>query len=251
MVDGKFSNSCYLRALDVCFEKFASKFAAREGRSFSVLKDADYALFHAPYNKLVQKSYARLLYNEHLLHPEEESLKSLAPFAAVPKEKSYEDVALEKAAVAVSKAGYAAKVAPSTKIPQMLGNMYTASLYAGLMSLINDQRASLEGRRLLMFSYGSGLAASMFSLKVGQGADIRQRLETIAKKADIDARLAQRTQADPKTFNDWMARREALHLVDGAFSLTGTTQTADLFPGAFYLAQRDADGKRKYIQMAQ
>lgn len=249
VVDGKFSNSCYLRSLDICFEKFASKFATRTGKTFSVLNDADHVLFHAPYNKLVQKSFARLMFNEARLHPETEALASLKPFANVEKEKSYEDIPLEKTAVAASKPFYPAKVAPAITIPQLLGNMYTASLYAGLMSLVSNEKSNLEGKRLLMFSYGSGLAASMFSIQVGRGAAVRERLDLIAKTADIPARLESRVSVTPAVFNDWMTTREKLHVTEGPYQLTGATDRKELFPGAFFLAERDADGKRKYQQV--
>jgi hydroxymethylglutaryl-CoA synthase len=251
VVDGKFSNSCYLRSLDICFEKFASKFAAREKHPFSVVKDADYVLFHAPYNKLVQKSFARLMYNESLLHPETESLASLKQFASVQKDKSYEDVALEKAAVAASKQWYGAKVTPGISIPQLLGNMYTASLYAGLMSLVSNEREKLAGKRLLMFSYGSGLAASMFALKVGQSQAVKDRLNLIAQTADIDARLDARTAVQPEVFNHWMGVREKLHTVEGPYQLKGATDEKELFPGAYFLVERDDKGRRKYQQLQQ
>jgi hydroxymethylglutaryl-CoA synthase len=59
-VDGKLSVSCYLRALDNCYQIYAKKFYAKEGRHYS-LNDADFYVFHAPYNKLVQKSFGRLV----------------------------------------------------------------------------------------------------------------------------------------------------------------------------------------------
>ena len=249
VVDGKFSNSCYLRALDICFERFAAKYQQRTGSKFSVINDADHVLFHAPYNKLVQKSFARLIYNESLLHPENEALASLKPFAEVPKEKSYEDVPLEKAAVAASKQWYVSKVSPAITIPQMLGNMYTASLYAGLMSLITNEKSQLAGKRLLMFSYGSGLAASMFSIRIGSTDAVKDRLNLVAQTANISDRLESRVAVQPDVFNQWMEKREKLHLVEGPYQLTGSTDQKELFPGAFFLAERTADGKRKYQQV--
>lgn len=250
VVDGKFSNSCYLRSLDVCFQRYASKYEVINSQPFSVIDDTDYVLFHAPYNKLVQKSFARLIYNESLLHPESQpGFEQLEPFLDEAKEKSYEDVALEKVAVNVSKEWYAAKVTPGCSIPQALGNMYTASLYAGLMSLISNEKANLQGKRVLMFSYGSGLASSLFSLQVRTGSAVTARLDYIAKQADMDSRLAQRVAIDPKTFNDWMSVREKLHQNEGAYKLTGKTDQTELFQGAYYLVERDALGRRSYAKV--
>ena len=253
VVDGKFSNSCYLRSLDICYQRFVEKYAAANPKAFSVIGDADRVLFHAPYNKLVQKSFARLLFNEFLSCPTAQSnpaFAALLPFVSTVREASYEDVPLEKAAVAVSKSWYNEKVLAGITIPQQLGNMYTASLYAGLMSLVSAEGAALQDKRLLMFSYGSGLAATLFSLRVGSGPQVKAALESMAARADIMNRLEDRVAVAPQQFNDWLQVREQLHTVDeGGYKLTGSIDPKDYFEGAFYLAERNADGKRKYVQL--
>lgn len=47
-----------------------------------------------------------------------------------------------------------------------LGNIYTGSLYNGLLTLICDETIDLKGKKILMFSYGSGCAASLFYVRV-------------------------------------------------------------------------------------
>lgn len=49
-------------------------------------------------------------------------------------------------------------------LQQQLGNLYTASLYSGLASLLAAEGARLAGQRILCFSFGSGVVASMFTL---------------------------------------------------------------------------------------
>jgi hydroxymethylglutaryl-CoA synthase len=51
----------------------------------------------------------------------------------------------------------------------MLGNIYTGSLYCGLLSLITDSSKDLSDKNILLFSYGSGCAASIFFLTVKKG----------------------------------------------------------------------------------
>lgn len=83
-VNGQLSQTCYLRALDSCYGRLAAKktvaqagaAAAAEkadkgrggggggggkGRPF-VLNDVEHVLCHSPYNKLVQKSFARMAF---------------------------------------------------------------------------------------------------------------------------------------------------------------------------------------------
>ncbi|CBI22366.3 unnamed protein product, partial [Vitis vinifera] len=52
VVDGKLSQTCYLMALDSCNKLLCSKYEKLEGKQFSIA-DADYFVFHSPYNKLV------------------------------------------------------------------------------------------------------------------------------------------------------------------------------------------------------
>ena len=47
-----------------------------------------------------------------------------------------------------------------------LGNIYTGSLYNGLLTLIADKSVDLKNKSILMFSYGSGCAASLFVVRV-------------------------------------------------------------------------------------
>lgn len=77
-VNGQLSQTCYLRALDSCYNRLAAKKTAAAkaaaanaeeglggggGRPF-VLSDAEHVLCHSPYNKLVQKSFARMAFSD-------------------------------------------------------------------------------------------------------------------------------------------------------------------------------------------
>lgn len=53
---------------------------------------------------------------------------------------------------------------PGMLLSKNIGNIYTGSLYIGLASLLNE--GNLIGKRVLMFSYGSGLMSSMFTLRI-------------------------------------------------------------------------------------
>jgi hydroxymethylglutaryl-CoA synthase len=57
----------------------------------------------------------------------------------------------------------------SLNLAKKLGNTYTGSLYNGLMTLVCDETIDLTGKNIMMFSYGSGCAASMFRIHVKDG----------------------------------------------------------------------------------
>lgn len=62
-VNGALSQTCYLRSLDDCYTRFCAKRDKLGGAGGSTrISSLDHLLFHSPYNKLVQKSFARLIY---------------------------------------------------------------------------------------------------------------------------------------------------------------------------------------------
>jgi hydroxymethylglutaryl-CoA synthase len=246
VVDGKFSNVCYLRALDVCYQRYASKMQRVTGRVFDA-DNVDYFLFHSPYGKLVQKSFGRVIYNDFLLNPNKPQYANLKQFATLSKDESYTSTPLEKAALEVSKAAYAKKVIPASLLPKNLGNMYTGSLYAGLLSLLYTQSEKLAGKSISMFSYGSGLAASLFSIDVRDHAEARKDLARIRSISNLEQRLSQRIKASPVDFNSAMSLRENLHVTR---SFKPIHSTDSFFPGTFYLTSKDEQGRRFYERKA-
>lgn len=135
-VDGHLSNTCYLRALDSCYARYADKFAARGGAPLDVSADFQHALFHQPYFKLVQKSFARLMFAQARKYPELASTAALAPFAGMDAEVSYSDKELAKTASQVAAPLIERVVEPGTTVGRRLGNLYCGSLYAAVLSLI-------------------------------------------------------------------------------------------------------------------
>ena len=145
VVDGKLSQNCYLMALDYCYKRFCKKFEKEEGRQFSLL-DADYIAFHSPYNKLVQKSFGRLLFNDFSRDASsigKDAQEKLEPFAGLSEQDSYNSRDLEKVSQQLAKPLYDAKIQPLTLLPKQVGNMYTASLYAALASIIHNKHKIL------------------------------------------------------------------------------------------------------------
>jgi 3-hydroxy-3-methylglutaryl CoA synthase len=66
------------------------------------------------------------------------------------------------------------QAAQGAALQRQLGNLYTASLFSGLAGLLAQQGEALTGKRLLCFSYGSGVVAAMFCLR---GRDTQQQQE--------------------------------------------------------------------------
>ena len=210
VVDGHFSISCYTKALDSCYAAYNEREKKLESKDVAngvdnpspetntPLDRFDHVLFHSPTCKLVAKSYGRLLYNDFRTSPD------LPAFESVPKdirELSYDasltDKNVEKVFMGLSKKPFQTKVQPSVQLPTMCGNMYCASVYSSLVSLLsNVPSQQLKGKRIGVFSYGSGLASSFFSLKVT--GDVSQ----LAEKVDLQPRLEARRTVPPEVYDE-------------------------------------------------
>lgn len=214
VVDGHFSIRCYTEAVDACYKAYnkreatlaaaskASVNCALNGSSNAASHEGldrfDYMLFHAPTCKLVSKSYARLLYNDFLATPNAEQ------FSAVPTglhdlsyEQSLSDRGIEKTFMGLAKKRFEDRVKPSLTAPTMCGNMYTASVYSGLISLLsNVEPENLLGKRVALFSYGSGLASSLFSIKINGST------KEISEKINLLERLETRRIVEPQVYDD-------------------------------------------------
>ena len=245
VVDGKFSNICYLNALDQCYNLFRQKYKKAYGIDVTV-SSFDYIVFHAPYNKLVQKSFARLVYNDFLNDLTNPLFEKVAKFGSVERQKSFEDKDLESAFVGLSKAAYATQVLPSTLLPIHLGNMYTASLYGGLLSVLYNAGKQAAGKKILMFSYGSGLASSMFSFKCGYEKHDENVLDDLRIQLSLESRLQARVKATPQKFNETIELRAELHHNTDGFIPQHPIDYLEA--GTYYLLEKDKNGKRMYAQ---
>lgn len=205
-VDGHYSLTCYTRALDGAFRAYTKREAqlaphtngSTNGESHKTGLDRfDYMAFHAPTCKLVQKSYARLLYHDYLANSDLPAFAEVAPeLRDMDYEKSLTDKVVEKTFMALTKKRFEERVNPAIQVATLCGNTYTGSVWGGLASLLAfvDPK-SLEGKRIALFSFGSGLAASFFSLK------IKGSVESISKTLDIPARLDARRGVPPEAYD--------------------------------------------------
>jgi hydroxymethylglutaryl-CoA synthase len=219
VVDGHFSIKCYTEAIDSCYKAYN----AREAKLAKVANGVNghsetsetetpidrfgYNLFHAPTCKLVAKSYARLLYNDFLVNPSHPAFAEIpAELRDLDYETSLSDRNIEKAFLGLSKKRHTERVVPSIYVPTMCGNMYCASVWSGLVSLVSKVSSeNLQGKRIGIFSFGSGLASSFFSLKVVGSTD------EIKEKVDLVARIDGRQVVDPKLYDE-VSRRILLRM---------------------------------------
>ncbi|ODV93876.1 hypothetical protein PACTADRAFT_51624 [Pachysolen tannophilus NRRL Y-2460] len=225
VVDGHYSLQCYVDAVDECYKHYSKKAIKKgltQGLSGKVvgLDFFDYNIFHVPTCKLVSKSYARLSYLDDV---------------ALDKATGEYDV---KAYSASTKTQFATNVKPSLEFATNVGNIYTASVWSSLASLLTYVgNENVQGKRIGAFSYGSGLAASIFSFKIV--GDIEPILNTL----DLKKKLASRFEKTPKEYEEAIDLREKIHLQKN-FKPSGSIE--NLKEGTYYLVSIDDKFRRIY-----
>ncbi len=138
IVDGKYSIDCYLMALEGAYDHFGSNSGIPKGKA---LKGLDYLIYHMPFTNMAKKAH------RHLIDLEFDGLDPES------KEKLFTE-------------SFARKVEPSLLGVKEVGNIYTGSVYMGLISLLETEREKVAGKKVGIFSYGSGCGAEFFVCQI-------------------------------------------------------------------------------------
>jgi len=170
LVDGKYSVECYLEALAGAFTAYRAGEQPVLGPGEALSDRLARLLYHTPFPKKAMKAHRRLVEID---------------WRAAPARWAEVGPVLE----GVAAASYRTAVAPGLEAVARVGNTYTASLYLCLASLLEAEGAALAGRRLGLFSYGSGCCAEFFTGTIPAGAagigatGVR---ETLARRTFVD-----------------------------------------------------------------
>src|SRR5205807_1032448 len=134
-------------------------------------------LYHTPFPKMAMKAHRRLL-----------EVDGHAAGRAVEDDRAA--------------ASYRTQAAPGLAAVARVGNTYTASLYLCLAALLEAEGRTLAGKRLGLFSYGSGCCAEFFTGGVPGG------VEAVAD-AGVGALLAGRSFIDVPAYERLIRGGEA------------------------------------------
>lgn len=247
-VDGKLSIQCYLQALDNCYQLYCKKSSKFNSNNNTNINTFDAFLFHSPYCKLVQKSLARLLLNDFVRTTKEQISKLYPEFSSlnnVSLENTYFDRDVEKLCMNASKEIFEQKTKPSLLLANKVGNMYTASVFGGLVSLLVSKDAqSLAGNKIALFSYGSGLASSMYSISITKDAAKGSSLDKLVSNLSyVKPLLENRISTTPEKFTEIMEIREK-NCHKAPYIPVGPIES--LHPGTYYLDSVDEMHRRTY-----
>ena len=116
---------------------------------------------------------------------------------------------------------------------------------AALVSSLGQELASPgSSKKVILFSYGSGALASMFSVipKEKSSTD-RFSLQKMQQALNLSERLDARTRCSPLDLNKALESREASH---GVVPFTPIFSRENLLPGTFYLKEITSNYERLY-----
>ncbi len=192
LVDGKYSCEMYLKLVQKTWEQYTQI----SGRTFF-----DHARFcyHVPVPKLVEKA--------HLC---------LARFNGIS---------------AISRDEMQAQLGASLEYGRLVGNCYTAALYLGLLSLLENDPEDLTHRRIGFYSYGSGCIAEFFSGVVQE--NYKSMLDMVRHRDMLKSRI-------PLSLAEYEGFYNFRYPVDGGSLVISNYQT-----GRYRLAEV-SDHKRFY-----
>jgi hydroxymethylglutaryl-CoA synthase len=177
IVDGGLSVTAYLDALSGAWDDL-------QAQGGPALSEIDRILYHQPFTKMAKK--AQLHLGQHAGEELSGDLPEIGADGIARVVRN--DAAAEGGQDAASATGAPRDtgLATSTLYNRRLGNTYTASVFAALAALL-DHDDDLEGRRIGLFSYGSGSASEFFTGRVLPGYASRSRRDDVAEA--LDARV--------------------------------------------------------------
>lgn len=171
VVDGKYSLAAYLSSLEGAW----AEYRARGGVPFEQI---DRFCYHQPFTKMAVKAHDKLA-----------RLVGSGLDADGPR----------------------AQIAHSLDYNRVIGNGYTASVYLGLLSLLDNDADDLAGKRIGFFSYGSGSVSEFFTGVVQPG--YREHLRAAENRRMLEART-------PIDYRRYAALHEHVDAVQGRDHVT-------------------------------
>ena len=237
IVNGQLSLKSYLKAFSATYSDYLEK----QRKYLDGYFFPDYFVFHCPYGKLIQKTFARKYFIELEKSgtlgtlPDELLRLSQAKHLDAEQEKF-----LESRFIQMSRDMFNLQTGPSLECSRILGNIYSGSLYAALLSLLSSRTDSLIGSRIAMFSYGSGLASTFFSLKVIASPS------TIVEKVSLFSRLDRRLEFTPEKYHEVLSSRVRLMADPCSYTPSGNFEILEV--GSYYLDKIDQFNYRHYLK---
>ena len=231
LVDGPYSNLSYLiqvkKALIKYKEKALQTGLFKLGPNESIIDHIDYVALHLPYAKMGKNALAFLLRHEWRNLPKwTQIIKEVGMEEPIPKNNTgtIESILTDREFMEKDEQFrkkfmetpeyrdlFDAKLASSLKASEIVGNLYTGSLYMGFRSELEFEHRmgkDLAGKRVGFASYGSGSSAMVFS------GVIQPTYHEVVKRMDLEDEIGERKKI---SIEEYEKLHEGQRLIDDAF----------------------------------
>jgi len=219
IVHGQYSNLLYMiqvkKALMSYKEKALSTGLMKLKEGETILDYIDFLNMHLPYSNMGKKALSYLIRHEWRNLPRwKKIIEEMGMEEPVPKDPrgTIESVLADSefmtkdheftkkfAKTEEFQDVYEQKLASSLIASQMIGNLYTASLYLGFRSCLEfefQKGTDLEGKRVGFGSYGSGSSAMVFS------GVISPRYKEIVKDMNLESEIGNRIKLSLEEYEE-------------------------------------------------
>ena len=129
------------------------------------------------------------------------------------------------------------KVDSSLLLTKRIGNMYCASIFAGLISILLSEKITAE-RNVLVFSYGSGSMGAIFNVRLSPDAN------SLIHNSKLLSYLKSRFKVPPEEYTSVMKSRSKQFL-EKSWSPSPTLEKTS---GVWYLTNVDSLHRRTYLK---
>ena len=158
IVDGHYSIECYLDALEGAAMDLAGNIGLKDEKLMDML---DYVIYHMPFCNMAKKAHKHFIEIEH---------------------RDWNDNKKEE----VFQETFDKMVDPGLFGAREVGNIYTGSVYMGLVSLLETEREKVAGKKIGIFSYGSGCGAEFLICQMKE--NIEEVIDRLTFKKQLDRR---------------------------------------------------------------
>ncbi len=222
LVDGQKSYASYLSEMKEAwlnFDRSVKKIAFMKPKADeSTLDRVSRAVYHNPHKKMVMSAYASLLVHEWRSlprwkevvdeigdEPDRSGMTDVTYYLSGP----YQDFRRKFMKSPRYLESFQEKIESSTKAPELVGNSYSASVFVGLDSIMENDGSDLTGRNVILCGYGSGshaiIQANVFGegyREAAKGFDLMPRLRASRKLTIEEYEKIHRGEITPQ---DWVA----------------------------------------------
>ena len=179
--DGQYSNQCYINRIKEAYEHYKSE----SHQTNNIYENWSSILMHLPYCFQGRRTFVEIFAaeNPELLEAQVGATLS-EKMKALSKSSEYVNLVNEK-------------IYPSEIASGQVGNIYTGSIFLGLLSTLcyhAEQESDLKHTKLGFIAYGSGSKSKVFE------AEISEDWRTQIDKVNLFKSLAERTAIDFETY---------------------------------------------------